>query len=272
MVFVAAFLLVIVTIYWLILVVMFLFQRKLLYHPEYGPINPMILGLENTTKHFVSPKKQPIITLLYHPASKDMPTIVYFHGNSGSLASDYRVERLKAFIAHGFGFAAISYRGFGDSGGTISEQGLYADARATIAFIKRKFKLRYEDMLLFGESLGSGVAVQMATEHRVRGIVLDSPYCSIAKRAQEKYPWLPVELLLKDKFASIDKIKHIHCPMLVIHGDKDDVMPIHHGKALFDAALQPKKGLFIEGLEHVAYPADDTCEAISTYFISELGV
>ncbi len=270
MVYVAWILLGLLFIYWLILVGMFLFQRSLMYHPTYGAQNPFLMGLEGAKKYFVTSPQNTILTLIHHPAKQGYPTIIYFHGNSGNLTTDYRIERFNHFAKAGFGYAAVSFRGFGDSGGTISEEGFYKDARASIELVRRKLKTPLQNMILFGESLGSGVAVRMAVEHCVKGITLDSPYCCIADRAKEKYPWLPVSLLLKDKFNSIGIIGRVICPILIIHGDKDDVMPIHHGKRLFDAAKEPKRGLFIEGLEHVAYPADMLCHAIKDYFCSDI--
>jgi pimeloyl-ACP methyl ester carboxylesterase len=269
MIYVAAILLGLLTLYWLILVGMFLFQRKLLYHPSYGAQNPFLLKLEGAKKYFVTSHGNTILTLLHHPAKKDYPTIIYFHGNTGSLATEFRIERLNHFAKAGFGYAAVSFRGFGDSGGTISEQGLYHDARASIELVRRKLKTPLQNMILFGESLGSGVAVRMATEHCIKGIALDSPYCSITDRAKEKYPWLPVSAILKDTFNSHGIIHRVICPILIIHGDQDETMPIHHGKRLFDTAREPKRGLFIEGLGHVDYPADKLCEAIKDYFCGE---
>lgn len=259
-------LLALAALYWCILFGMYLFQRRLLYHPTYGAQTPFLMGLRGTKKHFVYSHGNTLLTVLYHPPRPGRPTILYFHGNSGNLTTEYRVERFQQFARYGLGFVALSFRGFGDSSGTPSEQGWYHDARATIKYAKRKFKLPFQHMILFGESLGSGVAVRMAVEHPVMGLVLDSPYSRIADRAAEKYPWLPVRALLKDQFPSIDIIHRILCPSLFIHGAKDEVMPIHHGKRLFAAAPHPKRGIFDDHVAHVDYPADKLAKLIRDHF------
>ena len=139
----------------------------------------------------------------------------------------------------GYGIMLLSYRGYGDNPGHPSESGLYHDARAGIHFLKAH-DVRSSCIVLFGESLGSGVAVQMASEFHVGAVILQSPYTTLVDVAKKHYPYLPVQWLLKERFQSIKKIHKIETPLFIIHGAQDKVIPVHLGERLYHKAMQPK--------------------------------
>lgn len=265
--FLITFLCLMVAIYLCIIAGMYVFQRRLLYHPEVATLPPPSFQLPNTRQITLTTTDGIRITAWHHSGSDSKPTVIYFHGNSGHMGVDYRVERFHTLTSQGFGLLALSYRGYGDSEGSPSEAGLMEDARATIHYALDVLHLLPQHIWLFGESLGSGVAVRMASEFTVGGIILDSPYTSAADRAAELYPWLPIHLIMKDHFNSLDLISRIHAPILIVHGEDDTVIPVQHGKTLLAHANEPKKGVFPAGLAHVAMTPENIIHAMTTFFL-----
>ena len=153
----------------------------------------------------------------------------------------YTSMAMAVILVEGFGVIGLDYRGYGRSEGSPSEQGFYMDARAAIDYASKELSVKPEQMIAYGESIGTGVAVQMATEYPFQGLVLQSPFTSVLQLGKDSYPWLPVEILQLDRFDSLSKIGNIHSPLLVIHGAIDLIVPIKYGKQLFVAAPEPKE-------------------------------
>jgi len=217
--------------------VMYFAQRSFLYYPDKNMLHPADYGID--MQEIALHTSDGInIASWYHPAPEDGFTIVYFHGNAGHLG--YRMDRFAAFMEKGFGLLAVSWRGFGTSEGAPSKSGLYNDARAALDYLKSK-NVNEKNIVLYGESLGTGVASKMAVEHKAAAVILEAPYTSIANRAQELYPLIPVKWMLKDNFNSIKLIPNIEEPLLILHGEDDMVIPPSHGKKLFSLAKSPKK-------------------------------
>lgn len=237
---------------WLMVVIaMFVFQRKLLYLPDKNPLPPAeIFGIDTLEQIFLNTKDGLRLKAYYMPAQgQDNGTIVLFHGNAGSIA--HRMTKAAIYHLFGTGVLLVEYRGYGGNDGTPTEKGLYADGRAAMEFLTKQKNLPPEKIILYGESLGSGVAVQMATEYDAAGLVLETPFSSAAAVASSVYPFMPVRLLLKDRYDNIAKIKQIKkMPVLVVHGTRDGVVPFTEGKKLFEAAAEPKKFVAIEGGNH----------------------
>lgn len=214
-----------------------LFQRSLLYAPD--PARPVLAaaGLANLREiELVTADGLHLLAWFLPPADGDKPVVAYFHGNGGNLAG--RVPRLRRFAEAGWGALFLDYRGYGGNPGTPSEAGLMADARAALDDLgARGFAGR---VVLYGESLGTGVAVAMAAERPVAALVLESPYTSIADIAKARYPFLPVDLLLKDRFDALARIGRIGAALMVLQGGRDTVIPNALGRRLYDAAPQPK--------------------------------
>ncbi len=183
----------------------------------------------------------------YKPAAPGRATLLYFHGNGGSLLN--RRDRAKLLTEGGRGLLIVSYRGYSGSTGTPSEAGLRIDARTAYAWLAARAPA--ERLVLYGESLGSGVAVRLATEKAVAGLILDAPFTSAADVAGHHYWYLPV-WLLRDQYRSIDRIHELKVPLLVIHGDRDGVIPIALGERLFAAAPEPKRFVTLPGVDHVS--------------------
>ena len=175
-------------------------------------------------------------------SGKNMPVIVFFHGNAGNLEG--RVAHVREYINAGYGVLLCEYRGYGGNPGKISEQGLYADGHAFIKWLHDKKNIDYRQMVIYGESIGSGIAVEMATHYLVSGLVLEAPFSSLVDTASYHYPLIPVRFLLKDKYLNFKKIGKIHAPLIILHGKLDGIVPFALSQKLFNAASEPKK--FIE--------------------------
>ncbi len=227
---------------------MYLLQRKLMFIPDRHILAPEAYGLEGFTDTSATGADGIKVQLWYKPAKPGFPTILYFHGNAAHLGN--RAGSYAAFAQQGFGLLALSYRGYGKSEGSPTEQGIYHDARAAVTMLQNHFGVPSKRMIFYGESLGSGVAVQMATEFTPGAVVLEAAYTSVANRAAEIYYYIPVQFLIRDRFDSIKKIKQVKAPLLMFHGDLDAIIPISHGKAVYAQANDPKKAVFFEHINH----------------------
>jgi fermentation-respiration switch protein FrsA (DUF1100 family) len=236
---------VLAVLYVLLLVVVYLFQRKLQYFPDSSIVpNPAgngYLGLE--TIELYTPDGVRLVS--WHWPGSLPTTLVIFHGNAGHRG--HRLEWISDLHRLGYGIFILDYRGYGGSEGAPSEQGLYVDAETAARWLKEKTKTQ---LVYFGESLGCGVAVETACRIPPASMILQSGFASAGDIAQNAYPFLPARWLLKDRYDSSRKMQNIHCPLLVIHGDQDSVIPIRFGKALFDLANEPKEWSPIVGADH----------------------
>jgi len=179
------------------------------------------------------------------PADPAKPTVLMFHGNGETLATSAPMAR--DLIDAGYGVYLAEYRGYGGNPGTPNEAGLYEDGRAAMDFLEA----RGARIVLHGYSLGSGVAVQLATERRVEAVILKAPYTSIADVGARLFPFLPVRWLTRDRFDSLAKIARVTVPLLIYHGTRDGVIPNDQFDRLFAAANQPKRLVALNDADHV---------------------
>lgn len=202
------------------------------------------------------------------PASPDAPVFVYFHGNAGTLMR--RAERFRLLTSGGAGLIAFHYRGYGGSEGVASEAALIADAAAIAAEAGRRFPGHRR--ILFGESLGSGVATQTAAASPAAALILDSPFMSVLDRASATYPWLPVRLLLNHPFRSDLAMPQVRMPVLILHGDRDQVIPVGDGERLFALAPEPKKFIHYPDAGHVGAFRFGAMEDIRRFLATTTGL
>ncbi len=226
---------------------LYLVQRQLLYHPD--QTRPTLGELAGLGVREASVNTADGLALLawYLPPARDRPIIAYFHGNGGHIG--YRAERLKRFASEGFGVLMAEYRGYGGNPGGPGEAGLVADGLAALDFLRRE-RVPGERIVLWGESLGSGVVVQLAAQRQAAALVLEAPFTSVAEVAQSHYPFLPAARLVRDRFDSMAFIGRVSAPVLVLHGGRDSVVPVRYGRALFEAARQPKEFWFAAEARH----------------------
>ncbi|MXO70427.1 alpha/beta hydrolase [Alteraurantiacibacter buctensis] len=176
----------------------------------------------------------------YRPARPGMPTLLFFHGNSIDWQSAQHTTELA--VARGYGVLAAEYRGYGGNPGSPSEAGLYADGRAAFAWLLAQ-GIPAQQIVLVGNSLGSGVATELAATARARALILISPFMSMTATAANKYPFAPVDSLLADRFENVAKIGRVAMPVLVVHGADDGLIPLDHARQL--AAANPAAQLVV---------------------------
>jgi uncharacterized protein len=209
----------------------------LMYFPERARTPPAAAGLPNAEEVVLDSTDGARVIVWHVPARGEKPVVVYFHGNGGSLRM--RAARFRALTDDGTGLVALSYRGYAGSTGSPTENGLIADGEAAYGFAAARYPA--ERIVLWGESLGSGVAVAIAAGHKVAGVVLDAPFTSAADVASLVYWFLPVQLLMKDPFHSDQRIRDVKAPLLILHGERDRVVPIALGERLYALANEPKR-------------------------------
>jgi uncharacterized protein len=223
--------------YGCLVALMYGFQRRLMYFPDSRRLPPAAVGLTQAEEVTFRSSDGERLIAWHVPPRGDHLVVLYFQGNAGGL--DLRVERFTWLTADGAGLVALCYRGYGGSGGSPSEQGLSRDAQAAYDFAVTRYAPRR--IVLFGESLGSAVAIALAAEREVRGLILDAPFTSAVDVGAAAYPFAPVRWLIKDSFHSDRRIARIRAPILVLHGERDGVVPIRFGERLFALANEPKR-------------------------------
>ncbi|HVO05039.1 MAG TPA: alpha/beta hydrolase [Candidatus Cybelea sp.] len=246
---IALILVILLAFYFGVLALLYATQRKIVFAADATRADLMAAGLaEQMTEVTIEPEPGLKLVSWWAPAVRpDRRVIAYFHGNAGHHGS--RADRIPDYLAAGYGVLLIGYRGYGGNPGQPTEQGLYADARANLAFLARE-NVRPHEIVLFGESLGTAVAIQMATEFPALALVLEAPLASILLSARARYPLFAFGPLVKDKFASIDKIAKVKMPVLVLHGELDRVTAVKFGRMIFAAANDPKHGIFPPSAGH----------------------
>jgi hypothetical protein len=247
-----------------LLLLVYLGQRALQYFPERARTPPAAAGLPEAEEVVLDSSGGERVIVWHIPPRGENPVVLYFHGNGGSLR--WRVDRFRALTADGTGLIALSYRGYGGSSGRPTEKGLIDDALAAYAFAAARYPA--SRLALWGESLGTGVAVALAAQKPVGRIVLESPFTSIADIAAQIYWFFPVRLLIKDSFRSDLLIGTVTAPFLILHGDKDSIVPITLGDQLYKLITAPKRFVRFPGAGHNELAAYGALEA-AKQFLSE---
>ena len=247
-----------------LLLLVYLGQRALQYFPERARTPPAAAGLPEAEEVVLDASDGERVIVWHIPPRGEKPVVLYFHGNGGSLR--FRVDRFRALAADGTGLIALSYRGYGGSSGRPTEKGLIDDALAAYAFAAARYPA--SRLALWGESLGTGVAVALAAQKPVGRIVLESPFTSIADIAAQIYWFFPVRLLIKDSFRSDLLIGTVTAPFLILHGDKDSIVPIALGDQLYKLITAPKRFVRFPGAGHNELAAYGALEA-AKQFLSE---
>jgi uncharacterized protein len=220
------------------LAAMFLLQRAILFPiPSSERIAPAAAGFPDVEEHVLTTADGEKIIVWHMPAKPGRPVILYFHGNGDYLAGFF--ARFRDFIADGTGIVAPAYRGYSGSSGSPSEQGLLQDAEAAWAFTTARYSA--DRVVVWGFSLGSGVAVALAAEQPVSKLILEAPYSSLADVGAEAFPIFPVRWLMRDPFRSDLRIARVKARLLFMHGARDATIPITFGEQLFALANEPKK-------------------------------
>jgi uncharacterized protein len=232
-------------------------QRALQYFPESVRTAPAAAGFPEAEEVVLDTADGERVIVWHVPPRADKAAVLYFHGNGGALR--YRVGRFRALTADGTGLVALSYRGYGGSSGRPTETGLLTDAQAAYAFAAARYPA--ERIAVWGESLGSGVAVPLAAERPVGRVVLEAPFTSAADVGAGVYWFIPVRLLMKDQFRSDLRIGQVTAPVLVLHGDRDNVVPFALGERLYALINSPKRFVRFRGGGHEGLDAFGAMQA-----------
>jgi len=222
-------------------------QRRLMYFPDTARVAPASVDLFDVEERVLETPDGAHVIAWWGRAEPGQPTLLYFHGNAGSLAT--RSERIRKYMAHGLGVFMMTYRGYGGSTGAPSEQANVADAKLAYDTLVRG-GVDPADIILYGESLGSGIAVQVAAERRVGGLVLDAPFTSMVDLAVLHYPFIPARSLLRDRYETLSHIGSVAAPLLILHGEGDEIIPAAMGLRVYEAARVAKKIVTFPGAGH----------------------
>jgi fermentation-respiration switch protein FrsA (DUF1100 family) len=232
--------------YGALVALLYLTQRSLLYFPDRTRTPPAAAGLPQAEEVMLRASDGEQLIAWYVPARGDKPVVVYFQGNGGGL--NLRAKRFAKLASDGTGILALNYRGYGGSSGSPAEAGIIRDAQAAYDFAAAHYPP--DRIVLWGESLGTGVAVALASEKPVARVLLESPYSSIADVAASIYWFVPVRLLLSDSFRSDERIAKVTAPVLVVHGERDNVVKIGFGERLYELIRAPKRFLRLPDAGH----------------------
>jgi fermentation-respiration switch protein FrsA (DUF1100 family) len=235
-------------VYLVITLFLYFFQRNLLYYSTANNYSGdrLVVLIEK-----VKIKTKDNIELLswYHKKNiNDYKTILFLHGNAGTLED--RIHKINHFKDIDINFLLLSWRGFSRNNGDPSEKGIYEDARSAVRWLKNKGVVE-KNIIIYGESLGTGAAVEIAQNKDFAGVILESPFTSMIDVGKNKYPFFPVRLLLKDKYESDKKIKNIKSPILIMHGEVDRIVPFWMGEKMYKLANEPKYSYFSKYDDHM---------------------
>jgi fermentation-respiration switch protein FrsA (DUF1100 family) len=223
------------------------FQTSMIFYPGKLRKDFRFSLVEGAEEVFLNTTDGETINALFYPGTSS-EVILYFHGNAGDLSGWQHISQ--DFTRLGYSILIIDYRGYGKSSGTITEQGLYKDGEAAYQFLVNEKGYAPEDIIIYGRSIGTGIAVELAARHETKGIILESPFTSLKKLANQKVPFLLPSLFLKYSFDNIGKINSLNSPVLFIHGAKDSLIPVSHTEKLFTAFHGEKEKIIIPGGGH----------------------
>ena len=259
------FILTIFVIYFLVLVFLYFYQRNLLYHPNENNYSGDKISVDIEKVKIQTADNIELLGWYHEKNLKDYKTLVYFHGNAGSLEN--RIHKLNHFQDMNINFLIIAWRGFNGNKGKPSERGLYVDGKSAIDWLKKK-GVDEKNLILYGESLGTGVATHLAQNKNYAGVILETPFTSMVDAAKNFYPYIPINLLLKDKFENFKKVKNINTPILVMHGEVDQIVPFSMGKKIYEIANNPKYSYFTKYDDHMMEYDENLVLALKSFFNS----
>jgi len=237
-----------------------LFERHLVYQPGQRPVDAPdpALALNQRSVTFRSADSASLTAWIIpgRNAAPDAPWVLISHGNFGNIGYGGRPQFYAWFRDLGVNLFAYDYRGFGASDGIPSESGVYADADAAYRYLTDSLHVPPSRIILFGHSLGTGVTIELARHVAAAGMIVEDAYTSVANRGQEVFPLLPIKIIAKSRFASIDKVGSLRLPKLFLHALNDRTIPIDHGRKVFAAAAEPKEFVELNAGHADGYTAD----------------
>ena len=255
----------VVLIYLTITFVLYYSQRSLLYHPTENNYSGDKLTVPIDKVKIKTDDNIELLAWYHDKDIQNYKTILFLHGNAGSLEN--RIHKINHFNEMEINFLIISWRGFSGNEGKPTEEGLYKDAKSAVKWLINK-GVKKENIIIYGESLGTGVATEISQNESFAGIILESPFTSMVAAGKSKYPIFPIGLLLKDKYESDKKIKNIKSPVLVMHGEVDTIVPFWMGKKIYELANDPKYYYFPEYDDHMMEYNDKLLNTLKSFIKS----
>jgi uncharacterized protein len=252
----------VVVLYALVLVGLIVFERRLLYTPFEGPRTPQAGGLTGFRIESLTTHDGLQLPVWRKDPEPGRATIVHFHGNGGG--NHISLDRLKDLAERGYGIRAMEYRGYLDAPGQPTEPDIKADALALVDQVLAE-GIAARDIVIYGWSLGSGVAVPTAVARPVRALILETPFTAAVDVAAWRFPILPVHWLMKDQWRSRDVAHKITTPTLILHGTKDDIIPFRHAPALLAMITAPKEMKVYDGADHMNLPSHGAMNDMATF-------
>lgn len=237
-------------------------EQSLMYFPARERVLPAEAGLAGVEEVEIKTGDGAVVLAWWARARPGQPTLLYFHGNGGSLYN--RAERIRRYMEAGRGVFMMTYRGYGGSTGRPSERANVADAKRAYDSLAER-GVAAADIIIYGESLGTGVAVQVAVEKPAAGLILDAPYTSILDVARLHYPYLPAGLFLRDRYETAGYMAQLEAPLLIVHGESDEVIPVGMGRALYAMARAPKELVTVPGAGHSDHGLFGSYDAIQAW-------
>jgi len=224
---------------------LFLFQSRFIYFPlRQIEATPAILGLTYEAVQFEA-EDGVKLSGWFIPAEEASRIVLFFHGNAGNIS--HRLESIALFHRLGLSVFIIDYRGYGQSEGSPSESETYLDAAAAWRYLVEERGSEPEQIIIFGRSLGGAVATWLAHNHPPKALIIESTFTSVPDMGAGQYPFLPVRLLARIQYNSLERIPQINVPILIVHSPEDEIIPYSHGQQLFQAANEPKTFLQLRG-------------------------
>ena len=252
-------------VYLALLVFLYFYQRNLLYHPNENNYSGNNLTVKVEKVIIQTPDNLKLNGWFHKKNLSDYKTIIYFHGNAGTL--DNRIHKLNYFKDIDVNFLIIAWRGFSGNQGKPTENGLYTDGKSAVNWVLEQ-GVKQENIVLYGESLGTGVALEIVQNKNFAGIILETPFTSMVAAAQNFYPYIPVSLLLKDRYENEKKVMSTNIPIMVMHGEKDTIVPFSMGKRIFELANDPKYSYFTKYDNHMMDYDDQFINALKKFLKS----
>jgi fermentation-respiration switch protein FrsA (DUF1100 family) len=238
---------VVVGVYVALIAFLYVAQRRFVFLPQALHPSPTAAGWPEAEETILDTADGERVVVWQAPPRSGRPVVIYFHGN-GEIAASRAATRYRRLAADGTGVVVLSYRGYMGSTGHPTEEGLLTDAETAYQFATTSWPS--SPVVLWGHSLGSGVAVALAAQHPVAKVILEAPFSSTVDVAAARFPIVPVRWLMLDQFRSDQRIEKVHAPLLIMHGDQDWVIPIRFGERLFKLAHEPKRFVRIAGGNH----------------------
>lgn len=239
---------IILLLYFLIVFYVYLKQRSLLYIPNIDNYDDESLIVDAKEIFIKNSEGNNLRSLFYQSPNTTKNTLLMFHGNAGPIENRfYKINKLAKYNQN---ILLISWRSYSGNEGNPDEKGLYDDALSAIKWLQNK-DISIEDIILYGESLGTAITIEVSQNKPFKGIILEAPFTSMIDAAKYHYPYLPVSLMLKDKYLSANKIHNLKSPIFIMHAKGDDIVPFWMGEKMFELANQPKKSYFIDEDKHL---------------------